>query len=431
MLQASATYTVSTEIGETTSSSSRTAPFVSYKESQVLRALKSSPLTIEDLAARSLTNQPMTRILVKRLVEKGFARVFGDGRYALVATGEKTRAVTVSTERLGDVNLGIGKAKISLLVGDAEDRLRALADESVDVIVTSPPYYKERNYWSRGQTGWEPTPDAFVARIVDILAQCSRVLTRHGLMFLDFDDQVVDGKLACIDAKIAVRLDEAGFEKHREIIWRKINPAPSGTDNALAHSYEKIFVLRPKGGAHYWDFYASRQDAKTGGMKRLDDVWEIAVASSHPLKGAHNALFPVELVRRCLDVATSEGGYCPRCHAPWTRIIERGETTWKKAGASNPRSRLHAIRRGKADFIDVIDVNGKSVKKKMADMKHVGWEPSCSHGKRPVKAMILDPFVGGGTTGLVAAERGCGFTGIDINRGNVAFAAEALAEHGG
>ena len=404
--------------------------FVSLKETRILRSLGSAPITVEDLASSSLMNPAMARIMAKRLVEKGLAAVVGDGRYAL-ADGRRTRSVTVSTDRLGDVKTRVGKSKLSLLVGDAEDRLRGLAAESVDTIVTSPPYYKERNYWSRGQTGWEATPDAFVERIIEILAQCSRVLTRHGLMFFNFDDMVEDGKLACIDAKIIVRLDEAGFEKHREIIWRKMNPVPNGTDNGLAHSYEKILVFRPKGADHYWDPYASRQDAKTGGMKRLDDVWDIAVASSgHPLKGSHNALFPVELVARCLDLATSEGGYCPLCRAPWGRVLERGESTWKKVGAEWGRNRKEAIRRGKCDFADLLDADGKTVGKKMADMKHVGWEPSCAHGRRPVKARVLDPFVGSGTTGLESTNRGYDFIGIDINAESVASAAESILEYG-
>ncbi len=407
--------------------------FVSLKESRILGVLNGTPLTVEEISGLSLTNPATTRILAKSLVEKGLVAIVGDGRFLLPNTrAEKGFKVT---PRHGDVHCRIGRSKTSFLVGDAEDRLRGLAESGVifDVGVTSSPYWKERDYWTRGQMGWEPTPDAFASRMLDILAQVARVLSPCGFFFWNFDDHVDKGKLFGIDRKVLTRIEEIGLEEHREIVWVKTNATPSGTDRSMAHAHEKIYMLRHKRADHYWDFYNARQDAKTGGMKRLSDVWEFPVANNGPFKGVHNALFPIELVKRCLDVAASEGGYCPKCRAPWERDVERGESTWKKVGATHQRSSEDAMRRGKADFNEAIYANGKVAKKKMADMKHIGWRraESCSHvNAAPVAARIFDPFMGAGTTALECVARGYNFTGIDINHETVAIAANAVVEHG-
>jgi DNA modification methylase len=386
-------------------------------EDAVLRELADDPLSAAILAGRARIGHADTRLALDGLVEKGFASLRGGG-FTLASSATKARM------RQGDVS----GDRFVVLHGDAEERLGSIPDRTVDAFVMSPPYYKERDYGASGQIGWEATPDEFAGRLVGMLAECGRALAPHGLVFLNFDDRVNDGKQSCIDSKIMARLAETGLEKHREIIWRKTNPTPNGTDNALAHSYEKIFVFKKKGGRHYWDALTSRQDRKAGdGKKRLDDVWEIGVATSGHAKGSHYAAFPVELVRRCLEIGVSEKGQCPKCGAPWTRILKRGVSTWRAVGATHARSMAAAKKNGKADYNGARDERGVEPRKVMADMRHLRWEPSCGHrNAKPIRPLVVDPFVGSGTTGAVAMERSCDFLGIDINKDYVAKAAAVI-----
>lgn len=392
-------------------------PGLTAIESSVHAALAPTPASADEVAVEAGVSRLDARAALERLASMGLAvQVPGAG---WAAAGSEARGRLLP----GDVV----EEDFAMLVGDAEERLGLVPDESVDVIVTSSPYYRERRYGIAGEIGWEPTPGEFVGRLVGVLRQCARTLRPHGLIFFNFDDHVGDGRMSCIDAGLMTRLHEAGLEKFREIIWVKTTHMPNGTENAPSHGYEKVFVFKKPKSAHYWDQYKARVEAKSGGMKRMGDVWTLPPASvngSHS-RGRHFAAFPPDLVRLCLDVGTSEKGYCPDCGKPWERVLERGESTWKKVGATRARSNAAAMRTGKAQDNGARDADGKTVTKRMADMRHVGWEPGCSHRTKPVKAMVMDPFVGSGTSAIVSAERGCAFIGIDLNPANVAMSVQA------
>lgn len=386
-------------------------------EAAVMSRLSDTPRPLDVLAAKSGLTRSEARVAMDGLVKKNLAAPRAGAGYAL----------STSTARGGRRRGDVVEDRFAVLVGDAEERLGVLPDGCVDAYVMSSPYYKERDYGVAGQIGWEDTPDAFVARVLRVLGECSRTLAPHGLIFFNFDDHVAKGRQSCLDAKILTKLSSVGLEKFREIIWHKEAPIPNGTDNAPSHSYEKIFVLKKIGQKHYWDTFKARKDAKTGGMKRLDDVWTIQQSSlRHHGSGRHYATFPPELVERCLDVSTSEKGYCSVCGAPWERVLERGASTWKQHGIKASDVKAAAKKKGKADTNVAVDANGKRRFMKMADMKHVGWRPTCSHRAKPKKALVCDPFVGSGTTGRVAVRRGCDFFGVDLNPESVKLAAKAI-----
>lgn len=385
-------------------------------EAFVLDKLSNTPVPVEVLASRAGLTRGEARLAIEGLVRRGIALLRAGSGYALATS------TSLGTRRHGDVI----EDNFAVLVGDSEERLGVLPDSSVDAMVLSSPYWKERDYNAPGQLGWEATPEEFVARLTKILAQCARVISPYGLIFFNFDDHVDRGKQSCIDAMLMTKLRFAGLEKFREIIWSKTSRMPNGTDNAPAHAYEKIFVLKKAGGSHYWDTLLARQEAKSGGMKRLDDVWTFPVASSGHARGKHFAAFPVELVERCLEIAVSEKGYCQKCGAPWVRKLERGVSTWRQNGTTRSRTREAKNRSGKADFNAALLENGKTADMKMADMRHAGWRPSCHHKGTPRRPLIADPFLGSGTTGIVAVKHGYDFFGIDINPDYVSAAAELI-----
>ena len=75
-----------------------------------------------------------------------------------------------------------------LLVGDCRDTLRTLPDESVQCVVTSPPYWGLRDYGHEGQIGLEATPQEFVARMVEVFREVRRVLRKDGTCFVNLGD---------------------------------------------------------------------------------------------------------------------------------------------------------------------------------------------------------------------------------------------------
>ena len=138
------------------------------------------------------------------------------------------------------------------------------------------------------------------------------------------------------------------------------------------------------------------------------DVWKITTKS---YSGAHYATFPPDLIEPCILAGTSEHGVCPRCGAPWERIIEKRPTNkkqktasgWQTGPGSHPS--IHPDGREKEYVYNPV----------MKSMT-IGWQPTCECGiEETVPATVLDPFVGSGTTCMVARKHGRHAIGLDLS----------------
>lgn len=144
----------------------------------------------------------------------------------------------------------------------------------------------------------------------------------------------------------------------------------------------------------------------------LRNVWAMPTAR-YP--DAHYATFPEELPRRCILAGTSAKGNCAKCRMPWVRILEgKGEGAFnvrirdEKTGRSGKKTMgAHAS----AEEVASYDEKGYGGEGK----RTVGWLPSCECGAGTVRPIVLDPFGGSGTTGMVAAELGRDFALIELN----------------
>ena len=143
----------------------------------------------------------------------------------------------------------------------------------------------------------------------------------------------------------------------------------------------------------------------------MKNVWTIA---TRPFKEAHFATFPPDLVRPCILAGTSEKGCCPNCGAQWKRVTDKSfvpqadcsaATAIRSEGQQDDSSRWTGSTRGSAAH------------------RTTGWEPSCACARQsPVPAIVLDPFGGAGTTGLVAAELNRSAVLIELNEASVDIA---------
>jgi hypothetical protein len=163
--------------------------------------------------------------------------------------------------------------------------------------------------------------------------------------------------------------------------------------------------------------------ARSGGKKRhLRAVWTI---STHAFAGAHFAVYPERLVEPCVKAGTSQKGCCPRCGTPWVKIIKqkvrgkgrraRGLGTLAKARKLDARSKGAATRR--------LGMNVRDTKASCGEHGNLfpqagtaGWRPSCTcDAGEPVPCTVLDPFMGSGTTALVALMLGRAAIGVELN----------------
>jgi DNA modification methylase len=168
-------------------------------------------------------------------------------------------------------------------------------------------------------------------------------------------------------------------------------------------------------------------------MRNKRSVWTILV---EPYKGAHFATMPPGLAEPCILAGTSAHGCCPGCGAPWERIVEKGEPdleAQRAAGGDLMGGYTGQSTKGH----DAAGVqNASDVKRRiLAGMLHrktVGWRQTCSCAEKPaVPCVVLDPFGGAGTTGLVADRLGRDAVLIELNPDSARQARERIAGEAG
>ena len=217
------------------------------------------------------------------------------------------------------------------------DRLKELPSQSVNTIVTSPPYFGLRDYCVDGQLGLESNPNDYVEIIVSVIREAKRILKDDGSLWLNVGDsyaanrtyqvpstkggakhslgQSVGGKgskvpegmkskdLIGIPWMLAFALRADGWYLRQDIIWQKPNVMPESVKDRCTKSHEYIFLLTKK-DKYYFDHLAVQEDAIKGARNRRS-VWSI---STTQFKGAHFAVFPEALAEPCILAGCPEDG---------------------------------------------------------------------------------------------------------------------------
>lgn len=322
--------------------------------------------------------------------------------------------------------------------GDARD-LSFLPGASVDLIVTSPPYWQRRNYGHPEQLGQEPTPEAYVKALVEALNGWARLLRPHASVFLNLGDTYRDTFLAGIPARFEVAARESGWHVANHVVWAKTNGRPEPRSYRLANRHESVFHLTSSDRAtgHFFDLYALSQHL--GRSANPGDVWDLQRTRN---QSNHLAPFPPELARRAILVACPERVRAT-CWKPAKRVLE--PTT--ELDPSRPQAvramRLFEERGLTAAHVAAIRAvgisgagkelqngsgrNAAQVRKLAAEAKealggyfreftfapkrHVGWN-GCGASTAP--GVVLDPFMGSGTTLSVARQLGRDAVGVDL-----------------
>jgi len=132
---------------------------------------------------------------------------------------------------------------ITVYIGDAKKVLSMLPEEVVDCVVTSPPYWKQRDYVHPDQIGQESSYIDYINRLVDIFNEMKRVLKPTGTFFLNVGYKYQDKELLLIPELLAVELQKSGWALLNKIIWHKPNAMPSSLDSRLSNVYEPVFLF--------------------------------------------------------------------------------------------------------------------------------------------------------------------------------------------
>ena len=229
-------------------------------------------------------------------------------------------------------------------VGDALTVLRELPDGSVNCIVTSPPYFRKRDYGVDGQIGQEEKPSAFIAALVEIFDEVRRVLKTDGNCYVNLDDSyasawpapsnrrnvigngsIPNGKrearpprmgdgmkekdLMLIPHRFAIAMQDGGWFVREDVVWFKENPVPEGRGarDRCTRSHEYVFHFTK--AYRYWydkDAVAEAAIGTDGERRNRRSVWRIP--ASNGVACAHFATMPEELAEVCIKAGCPEGG---------------------------------------------------------------------------------------------------------------------------
>jgi site-specific DNA-methyltransferase (adenine-specific) len=327
----------------------------------------------------------------------------------------------------------------TILIGDALDHLRHLAPASIEAVVTSPPFFRQRNYGADGQIGLEDTVEQWVERLQAVMAEVHRILVPTGSAWIDLGDSysrsprmgAAAKSLLLAPERFALAMVADGWILRNKVIWAKRNPMPDSVKDRLSNTYDVVFhlVKQPK---YFYDLdsirvpHTSKQgraksvvEAKSpdwagphagnnSGLKRFrppgvplvgknpGDVWSLPTAH---FQGAHFATFPERLVEPPI-LATCPLRVCVSCSAPWNP--EPGKTfVLGHRGPAGGVDQDRHVRRYPSSW---------QVLRQPGPLKP-GCE--CQLGTRP--GIVLDPFFGTGTVGAVAERLGRDWLGIEIS----------------
>ncbi len=241
--------------------------------------------------------------------------------------------------------------------------------------------------------------------------------------------------------RLAFSLQAAGWYLRSDIIWHKPNPMPESVTDRPTKSHEYIFLLTKK-AQYFYDAEAIKEsqashtleafkngrrprnpksinnpeDIKAGktkqamwndmeciadvGGRNKRTVWTIA---TQPCPEAHFATFPEKLVEPCIRAGTSERGNCAECGKPWVRVVEKTDPPRRDVNSEYPGKQTIATQKYKHDEPGPVK-------------NTIGWRPSCScDTEETVSPIVLDPFMGSGTVGLVAKKLNRDYIGIEFN----------------
>ncbi len=341
-----------------------------------------------------------------------------------------------------DVTRSLQKPFRKIYESDAR-QLLGIPDNHVDLVVTSPPYWRKRDYGFEGQIGQEKNSEEYVAAIIAAMAEWRRVLRPSGSIFLNMGDTYWQKSLQGIPSLIEASARKAEWILRNRIIWVKEGGMPDPVRDRLASRHE--YILHFAANGYYYDLfgYAARYSLDQKGANP-GDVWKIAPQRS---LGNHLAPFPSEIAERAITLACPIA-VCARCGAPRRRIVER--TTELDTSRPQAKRALEIAREkkltpehiaaiqatgisdaGKARLVqNGTDRNAERVRKlaleakaalggyfrefTFAKRRSTGWT-DCGCKAPFMPGVVLDPFMGTGATLDVAARMGRSAIGVDLD----------------
>lgn len=243
-----------------------------------------------------------------------------------------------------------GVTKDIIECGDCLKLIKTIPDNSIDLLVTSPPYWAKRVYNGCGELGSEPTPEAYVRSLSDYFDAIRPKMKKTCNLFINIGDTFFGSgagawskyldeggeitsyqkerkekffttkplqpkipqngrlyqnkQLLLIPARFAIEMQQRGWILRDDIIWHKPNRIPASVRDRFNNTYEHVFHF-VQSKSYFFDLDAVKVMGSNGKPKNPGDVWSI---NTQPLDGEHTASYPEKLVERIVKCASPLGG---------------------------------------------------------------------------------------------------------------------------
>lgn len=319
----------------------------------------------------------------------------------------------------------------SIYCGDSLTILKTLPSESVDCVITSPPYWALRDYGVEGQLGLEPTFQEYITKLCDIFDEVKRVLKKEGTCWVNLGDTYSGNKegktdnkvseylkdtskrihkkatitekcLCQIPSRFAIEMTNRGWILRNRLIWHKPNCMPSSVTDRFTVDYEDIFFFVKS--KKYWfetqyEPMVESSDAKYRARIRLNKQYN----SKEPYK--NNTPYATNKISKDVRLNSTENAN-------------------RAFGDNNSLERMLDKGRNKRAVWTITTKPFKEAH--FATFPEKLIEPMVKAGC-PRGGIILDIFMGAGTTGLVAKKLNRNYVGIELNADYIKIAEERIA----
>ncbi|PTD94278.1 hypothetical protein C9439_03000 [archaeon SCG-AAA382B04] len=149
-----------------------------------------------------------------------------------------------------------------IIIGDAREELEKLPEGCIDTVVTSPPYWQQREYGDSNQIGQESSPKDYISNMLEVTKQLHHVLDDDGSFFLNIGDKYVEKDLQMVPSRLIYEMKEQGWALRNKIVWYKTNHMPTSIKDRFTNTWEPIFFLVKDDKNHYlaprYNFFLDR-----------------------------------------------------------------------------------------------------------------------------------------------------------------------------
>jgi site-specific DNA-methyltransferase (adenine-specific) len=273
--------------------------------------------------------------------------------------------------------------------------------------ITSPPYYNLRDYKNDDQLGSEPTVTDFVDGLIEVFNEIYRVMKPTGSCWVNIGDTYSDKKLLQVPSRFEIAMSDAGWSLRNEIIWNKPNPQPISSKDRFWSNHEKIFWFVKKTKGYYFDRnpiqvpqveISVRRMFSNNNLSKRKDAGATEKEGFSLSSGSQDKHYA--RMRESLNIEKDfnydelvASGNCPT--RPMFSVWDISTTSYKGAHfAVYPPELIE--------------------------------RPILS--TCPLDGIVIDPFMGSGTTAVVARNNGRKYIGCELNPEYVALSEKRISE---